>query len=255
MAAWNKQTVEIIRTGMARAVMVAALMLTVAGCGANGAAGPAPAAQSTAAAEPDFAGGARVVTNLSQLSAANTTSGLIANQTLLTATPKSAAAAPQNTTDVALARLYLANPTANTYTGDIAPPPGDTTLLNAKARQYPEFCYAILRQTLKAAQSIEAAKFGKYAMAKDLKPVILRLTMTAQGRLTDIAIEQRSGVAKVDQAMIDACKIGAWAMNPPPQALSAAGNYQIRFEGLVQNYSYGLNGEYKYATHVGLALL
>lgn len=252
MAAWNKQTVEIIRTGIARVVMVAALTLAAAGCGANGAAGPA--AQPTAAG-PDFAGGARVVTNLSQLSAANTTSDLIGNQALLTATPKSAAAAPQNTTDVALARLYLANPTANTYTGDIAPPPGDTTLLNAKARQYPEFCYAILRQTLKAAQSIEAARFGKFAMSKDLKPVILRLTMTAQGRLTDIAIEQRSGVAKVDQAMIDACKLGVWAMNPPPRALSAAGNYQIRFEGLVQNYSYNLNGEYKYATHVGIALL
>lgn len=238
---------------VARAALIAALAIMAGGCGATGAS--APAAGPTVAAGPSFAGGARVVTNLSQLSAANTTSGLVTNRALIAANPDDGAAVSQQTTDTNLARLYLANPTANLYTGDVKPPPGDTTLLNPKARRYPEFCYPMLRQTLKAAQEIEAAKFGKYALPKEIKPVILRLTMTPRGRLTDIAIEQRSGVAKVDQAMIAACKKGIWAMNPPAGALAANGAYQIRFEGLVQNYSYDLGGEYKYATHVGLALL
>ncbi len=234
-------------------IAAAALAVAMAGCGAGGA-NPA-AAQSVASSSPDFAGGARVVTNLDQLSSANTTSSLVANRDLLKAPAAAPAANQQTTTNSTLARLYLANPTANLYTGDTKPPPGDATLLNAKARKYPEFGYAMLRQTLKAAQEIEAAKFGQYALPSDIKPVVLRLTLNSHGRLTDIAIEQRSGVAKVDQAMIDACKKGMWAMNPPAGAMAANGVYAIRFEGLVQNYSYDLGGNYTYATHLGLSLL
>ncbi|MBE3602219.1 energy transducer TonB [bacterium] len=234
-------------------IAAAALAAAVAGCGAGGSGNSA--AQTAAAASPDYAGGARVVTNLDQLSNANTTSSLLANRNLLKAPAPTAATNQQAATNSTLARLYLANPTANIYTGDVKPPPGDTTLLNAKARKYPEFGYTMLRQTLKAAQEIEAARFGQYALPSDIKPVILRLTLNAHGRLTDIAIEQRSGVAKVDQAMIDACKKGMWAMNPPAGARDADGDYHIRFEGLVQNYSYDLGGDYTYATHLGLLLL
>jgi hypothetical protein len=44
-------------------------------------------------------------------------------------------------------------------------------------------------------------------------------------------------------------------MNPPLAARADDGNYRIRFEGVVNNYSYNLEGDYKYVTHIGLALL
>jgi TonB family protein len=248
----RERSMEIAKVWIKR-IAAAAIAAALAGCGAGS--GNPSAAQTAEAASPDYAGGARVVTNLDQLSNANTTSSLVANRNLLNAPVSTPATNQQTTTNTTLARLYLANPTANIYTGDTKPPPGDTTLLNAKARKYPDFSYAMLRQTLKAAQDIEVARFGQYALPTNIKPVILRLTLNAHGRLTDIAIEQRSGVAKVDQAMIDACKKGMWAMNPPAGAMAANGGYQIRFEGLVQNYSYDLGGDYTYATHLGLLLL
>jgi hypothetical protein len=79
--------------------------------------------------------------------------------------------------------------------------------------------------------------------------------MTSEGKLTDLAIEQHSGLGTVDRIMIEACKKGLWAMNPPQAALASDGMFRMRFEGAIYNYSYDLQGNYKYITHLGLALM
>jgi hypothetical protein len=204
--------------------------------------------------------GTRVITNLSQLSSAPSALPTINAQNLVsgaatlhdeTAPPSNGA---QSQADRNLAHLYLSKQPSIVHGGE-ARSAGDRTLLNAKARQFPEFSYAMLNQTLVVAQELEDKQLQDHKLPDEIKPVILTAVMTPDGKLTDISVEQHSGVGTVDRIMIDACKKGLWAMNPPQAARAANGTYRIRFEGVVNNYSYDLEGDYKYITHLGLALL
>jgi hypothetical protein len=44
-------------------------------------------------------------------------------------------------------------------------------------------------------------------------------------------------------------------MTPPQAALADDGMFRMRFEGVIGNYSYDVQGNYRYVTHVGLALM
>lgn len=204
--------------------------------------------------------GTRVITNLSQLSSAPSTLPSINAQNLVsgaatlhdtTTTPSNDA---QSQADRNLDHLYLSKQHSIVHGGE-ARAAGDRTLLNDKARQFPEFSYAMLNQTLVAAQELEAKQLQDHKLPDEIKPVILVAVITPDGKLTDLSVEQHSGVGSVDRLMIDACKKGLWARNPPPAARADDGNYRLRFEGAVNNYSYNVEGDYKYITHIGLALL
>jgi hypothetical protein len=164
---------------------------------------------------------------------------------------------PQDTQEAVnrnLQHLYLSKNHTAANGGD-ARAAGSRTLLNAKARQFAEFSDALLNQTLVAAQTLEAQKLQDHKLPDQMKSVILMATMTPQGKLTDLAVQQHSGVGAVDRILIEACKQGLWAMNPPPAALADDGMFRMRFEGVIGNYSYDVQGNYRYITHVGLALM
>ena len=165
---------------------------------------------------------------------------------------------PQGLADRNLEHLYLSQQRGNLVhggaVGGLAAGAGDRTLLNAKARQFPEFSYTLLNQTLSAAQELEAKRLAQQKLPDEIKPLILVATLTPDGKLTDLAIAQHTGLGTIDKILIDACKQGLWARNPPPGAM-ADGVFRMRFEGVINNYSYDVDGNYHYVIHVGLALM
>ena len=199
----------------------------------------------------------RVITDLSQVSGATTkpvVSG--AKEEAFAKTAK--AGGPQaEVTRYDIDRFYLARQPIAMDPQDegVKPLHGDVTLLNKKATRYPEFSYQMLNRTLPVAEKSAAAKLNGQQLPGDLERVILTATLTPTGRLSDIAIEQHSGVAAVDHIMIDACKQGLWAMNPPPEAAGPDKNYRVHFEGVIFNYSFDRHGQYSYITHIGVGLL
>ena len=160
----------------------------------------------------------------------------------------------QSQADRNLNRLYLSKQHSMVHGGE-ARAAGDRTLLNDKAHQFSEFSYAMLNQTLVVAQELEAQQLQDHKLPDEIKPVILIAIMTPDGKLTDLSIEQHSGVGAVDRLIIEACKKGLWARNPPAAARADDGNYRLRFEAAVNNYSYDVEGNYSYITHIRLALL
>jgi hypothetical protein len=133
--------------------------------------------------------------------------------------------------------------------------PGDSRLLNDKARQYADFSYILLKQTLDAAQQLEPDKLSNKRVPVGLGPVVLTAVMDAQGRLNEIVVEQHSGALAIDHLFIDACKKGIWSRNPPVGARADDGNYRIRIQGSVANLSFDRYGEYSYVTDIGLGIL
>ncbi len=256
-----------IAAAISAAFTLAALTL-LAGCGAAGnqanhqvkGAGLNPSVVSTDAATGTTNEGTRVITNLSQLSSTPTGVPALDPQSLVNGAGSlrddSAPSADnaQSIADANLDHLYLSKQHSAVNGGE-ARAPGDRTLLNAKAREFPEFSYALLNQTLVAAQELEAQKLQDHPLPDDIKPIILVAVMTPEGKLIDLSIEQHTGVGEVDRVLIDACKKGLWAMNPPKAALAANDTYRLRFEAVIRNHSYDLQGNYHYITHVGLALL
>jgi hypothetical protein len=165
---------------------------------------------------------------------------------------------PQSLADRNLEHLYLSQQRGNlvhgSAVGGLAAGAGDRTLLNAKARQFPEFSYTLLNQTLSAAQELEAKRLAQQKLPDEIKPLIVVATLTPDGQLTDLAIAQHTGLGTIDRILIDACKQGLWARNPPRGAMTD-GVFRMRFEGVIDNDSYDVDGNYHYVIHVGLALM
>ena len=197
----------------------------------------------------------RVVTDLSQVSSAATTASLNGSQHEAFVKTQAAGAPQAAVTQYNIDRFYLAHPATEVDEGENAKLPGDVTLLNRKAARFPEFSYQMLNRTLPIAQKMAVSKLNGQQLPADIKPIILTATLTPNGKLTDLAIEQHSGVASVDHVMIDACKSGLWAMNPPAAAADPDHTYRVHFEGAIYNYSFDRYGQYSYITHVGIGLL
>jgi hypothetical protein len=200
----------------------------------------------------------RIVTDLSQVSSADTATSLPPSQyqTLVKSPPSVAMnenpnAAVQSNID----RFFVATAPKLRYTEEPAPPPGDSRLLNAKANQFADFGYSLLRQTLAVAQKLAPDKFQQRKLPNELKSVVLIAVMDQGGRLQEIAIEQHSGDSRVDQVVIEACKQGLWSRNPPVGAIAKDGNFRLRIQGRFNNYSIDREGKYTYDTHLGLAIL
>jgi hypothetical protein len=252
------------------AAVTATALALLAGCGtyptqkagSGGAMASAPHynAFSNSAAPPPppaFAdsGEPRVITDLSQVSSATTAASLSGSQDEAFAKTQAAGAPQAAVMQYNIDRFYLAHPVVEADEGQNAKLAGDVTLLNRKAARFPEFTYQMLNRTLPIAQKMAVSKLNGEQLPTDIKPIILTATLTPDGKLTDIAIEQHSGVAAVDHLMIDACKSGLWAMNPPTAAADPDRRYRVHFEGAIYNYSFDRYGQYSYITHVGIGLL
>jgi hypothetical protein len=198
--------------------------------------------------------GPRVITDLSQISSAPAPGPMNPGEQQAFIKTETAKAPLAEVTQYNLDRFYLASqPFEFDQLG--AKPHGDITILNKKAARFPEFSYPMLNRTLPLAEKLGQAALDQRELPNDLKPVILTVTLSPIGHPVDIAIEQHSGVAAIDHAMIDACKQGLWAMNPPPAAAQPDQTYKLRFEGVIYEYSYNRYGQYTYITHIGLGVL
>jgi hypothetical protein len=198
-----------------------------------------------------------VITDLSQVSTATTAAPVNGSQQEAFIRTERVSGSQAEVTRYDIDRFYLAQQpfeldprqeTAVKFKGDV-------TLLNKKAVRYPEFSYQMLNRTLPVAERMAATTLAGRELPSDIKRVILTATLTPSGRLSDLAIEQHSGTAVIDRIMIDACKQGLWAMNPPVQAAAPDKSYQVHFEGVIYNYSYDREGQYTYITHIGVGLL
>jgi len=199
----------------------------------------------------------RVITDLSQISGAPTAAPVSSSQEEAFIKTETASGSQAEVTRYDIDRFFLAQQplqmdpqqeTAVRYKGDV-------TLLNKKAVRYPEFSYEMLHRTLPLAERMAASTLGGRELPSDIQRVILTATLTRSGRLSDLAIEQHSGTAAVDQVMINACKQGLWAIDPPAGAARPDGSYQVHFEGVIYNYGYDREGVYTYVTHIGVGLL
>jgi hypothetical protein len=198
--------------------------------------------------------GPRVITDLSQISNAQASPLLNPGEQQAFAETENAKVPLSQLTQYNLDRFYLSQPPIEIDEVGIKPR-GDITLLNSKAARFPEFVYPMLNRTLPAAEKLGQAALDGRQIPDDLKPVILTVTLSPIGHPTDIAIEQHSGMAAIDHVMIDACKQGLWALNPPSTAAQPDQSYKLRFEGVIYNFSYNRYGQYSYITHVGLGVL
>ncbi|HLW71213.1 MAG TPA: hypothetical protein VKS22_11400 [Candidatus Binataceae bacterium] len=133
--------------------------------------------------------------------------------------------------------------------------PGGTRLLNDKARQYANFSDILLTQTMRAALTLEPEKLGSKRVPLELTPVVLTAIMDPEGRLKEIVIEHHSGDLAVDRLFIEACKQGIWSRNPPVGARSVEGTYRVQIQGSVSNRTFDRYGQYTYSTEIGLAIL
>jgi hypothetical protein len=199
----------------------------------------------------------RVVTDLSQVSSANTATKLPPSQLQNLANSPSIAMNqnPNAVVQSNIDRFFVSTAPKLRYTEDPTPPPGDTRLLNAKANQFADFGYDLLRQTIAVAQKLEPDKFESRKLPSELKTVVLIAVMDRIGRLTEIVIEQHSGDSRVDQLVVEACKQGLWSRNPPAGAIASDGNFRLRIQSRINNYSINREGKYTYDTHLGLAIL
>jgi hypothetical protein len=152
-------------------------------------------------------------------------------------------------------RLFVSKVNQLRYREGHADAPGDTTLLNEKARKFSEFSYQLLNQTMTAARSIEPDRLAGRKLPVDIAPMVLTAVMDSQGRLTEISIDSHSGDHQVDQIIIDSCKQGLWSRNPPQQALRADGMYRLRIRGYIRAYTVDFKGRYKYQTTLALGVL
>jgi hypothetical protein len=255
------------RFGFAAVMLLAALFAV--GCGSydalirggrSGRAGTEASASPAAGTDPSMATATsqpRVVTDLAQLSSTNPLAQLDQQRQLFSRSGQAPPPGSQqpNPTVANIGRFYIANQKTARLVDAPPRPAGDARLLNAKAEQYPEFAYDLVNRTLVLAQDMAPKKLEQHRLPDDIKPVVLTAVMTPEGKLTDIFIERRSGFSAADGLFIDACKQGLWARNPPHGALSNDGNYRLRIEGVIYNYSYDHKGFYSYITHVGLGIL
>jgi len=211
-----------------------------------------PAAAATAAVNPDEP---QTVTDLSQLSS---TRAVQTPAFPLHSTDSNAAESEPNSNAVVqqnVERLFVSNVNRLRYREGHADAPGESALLNDKARKFSEFSYQLLTQTMTAVHSIEPDRLAGRKLPEDIAPMTLTAVMDSQGRLTEISIDSHSGDRQVDQIIIDSCKQGLWSRNPPSQAIGTDGMYRLRVRGYIWAYSVDFKGRYKYQTELGLGIL
>ena len=182
---------------MALAILLLGVCALISGCAApkppmsvgqpaSNSRAPAPAPDSAAAGS--ATAGPQVVTDLSQLSGADTSKLVPAPFVQPSPTPTDAERHASK--NEVLTQQLAANAPTTRY--DYAPSkaPEASRLLNDKAREYAEFADLLLNQTLRAAQAMAPDKLSAHRVPYDLKPTTLTAVMDTNGRLKEIVIEQ-----------------------------------------------------------------
>jgi hypothetical protein len=190
-----------------------------------------------------------VLTDLSSLSTAPTTT-----LTNLPSGPAPSAATESSPSQASNPQqFFMEQPGRERITGK-ASAPASERLLNAKAEKFGEFSNTLLHQVLVAATGLEHGEMETKVVPDNVNPVIITAIMNKDGKLKELIVEQHSGSGALDHLMVEACKQGLWAGNPPPEAMTG-GEYRIRIEGKLKNFSTSDQKHWEFETHVGLALL
>ncbi len=172
----------------------------------------------------------------------------------LAAAPPNAAAISQTQQDDAK-RAFLDAPATVRHVGDERTP-GEQRLSNAKAAQFATFSRVLLDRVFVAAVELELEdNMAKRKLPDNLKPVVLTAILNRDGRLEELIIEGRSGQAVVDNLFVQACQKGLWYENPPKDAQTADGKYQLRIEGRLRNFASQDANLWTFTTYLDLAIM
>jgi hypothetical protein len=151
-------------------------------------------------------------------------------------------------------RTFQTDPGISRVVGNEANP-GTVRLLNAKAAQFGDFSALILDRIY--ARLIEAERseeISRTRLPTDLRPVVITAIMNKSGKLTELILEQHSGKAKIDQMMLDVCKKSIWYENPPTDAISGDGTYQLTIKLKLENYASSDEHHWSFTTDLGLGI-
>ena len=134
--------------------------------------------------------------------------------------------------------------------------PGEERLLNKKATQFDTLSMRVMDQVFTETMRLERGdEVSHLKLPDDLQWVIITGTLNGDGVLKELVVEQHSGTAAIDKMMISACKKGMYIHNAPPEARDADGNYKLRLEARMENFT-SLDGEHwQFKTYLGLAIL
>jgi len=213
-------------------------------------AGCASSAQPLPAPVPENVTRPRVVSDLSSLSSAPTTTSMH----LPTSPPPAPSADAESPASAAQdVQRFFVEPGRERFVGKAAAP-AQERLLNAKAAKFAEFSGTLLHQVMTAAIELEHGDMETKVVPDNVNPVIITAIMNKDGKLKELIIDQRSGSGALDHLMVEACKQGLWTSNPPPAALTD-GQYRFRIEGRLKNFTTSDQKHWEFETHVGLALL
>lgn len=129
-------------------------------------------------------------------------------------------------------------------------------MLNKKAAQFDTLSIHLMDQVFAQMTTLEEGdEISHLKLPTDLRWVIITGTLSRQGVLKELVIEQHSGTAAVDKMVVAACKKGLYLHNPPQDAVDSAGNYKVRVEARMENFA-SLDGEHwQFKTYMGLAIL
>jgi len=256
-----------IFSALGGAAMLGATLLAAltAGCSsqASSAASPPSTALSSASRSPyppQAAGSPQVITNLSQLSSAETDTASLntAAKVLKTAPAKDEAAVARGLgrdSPSTLRRLFLDHPESPRYAETMIPHT-QIRVLNAKAAEFTGFSNMMLTQLLSEMVKEEHQEpMVSLELQEETKPVVLTAILDDKGQLRELIYQQHSGLAAIDNFVVGACKESLWANNMPEGALSKDGDYRLRIEAQVSKYSADREGNQTFTTRLGLGIL
>jgi hypothetical protein len=242
---------------MLGAALLAALAAGCASQASHSGSNP-PAASAPPSALP--AGSTQVITNLSQLSPSETDQAALntAAKVLKTDPAKDEVAVARGLgrdSPSMLRRLYLDSPESPRYAETMIPHT-QIRLLNAKAAEFPGFSNMMLTQVLNEMIKEEHQEpMVTLELAEQINPVVLTAILDDKGQLRELIYQQHSGLAAIDNFVIESCKASLWANNMPTNALSKEGDYRLRIEAQLSKYSADREGNQIFTTRVGLGIL
>ena len=133
--------------------------------------------------------------------------------------------------------------------------PCDQQMLNRKAAQFDVLSSKLMDQVFHQMRTLQTGDISRMKLPSDLRWVVITARMDHQGTLKELVLEQHSGTAAMDKLMIEACKKALYLRNPPADAADANGDYEVRIQARMENYS-SMDGEHwDFKTYMGLAIL
>jgi len=178
----------------------------------------------------------------------------LSSKTVTTIDPRAAYAATHSGTDLN-GHAFEDQPGMQRHVGTDRMPAVEQ-LMNPKAAQFANFSGSLLDKIwgqLRLREEDE--EIARLKLPTELKPVILTATLSPDGKLQEIVVEQHSGKGIIDNLIIDVCKKALWSPNPPKAAAQPNGTYQIQIEASLENFASVTADHWTFITYMGIKVL